>query len=109
MDQDGPVVVLVTAADEAEAYKIADGLLEAPLAACVNTLPDISSRYWWHGKLEEAGEVLLIVKSRASLLDVIIKRVKELHSYEVPEIIALPVIGGSGEYLRWLEGETRPE
>jgi periplasmic divalent cation tolerance protein len=97
------IIVLVAAANPAEAAKISRALLEAKLAACINTLSGISSSYWWHGKIENAEESLLIIKTRKSLLDDIVATVKKLHSYEVPEIIALPVIGGSPDYLKWLD------
>ena len=106
MDEDGPIIILITTPDAAEARRIADTLVSERLAACVNTLAGVSSRYRWQGKLEEANEVLLIVKSRKPLLDAIIKRVKAMHSYDVPEIIALPVVGGNEDYLKWLESET---
>ena len=109
MDEDGPIIVLITAPDAAEARRIADALLTEHLAACVNTLSGVSSRYWWQGRLEEAAEALLIVKSRRPLLDAIIKRVKAMHSYDVPEIIALPIVGGNEGYLKWLASETKPE
>jgi periplasmic divalent cation tolerance protein len=100
------IVVLVTAGNAAEAQRIADGLIEGRLAACVSIIPDVFSRYRWGGKVEESHEVLLIVKSRASLLDDIINLVKLRHSYDVPEIVALPVVGGNEDYLEWLRHET---
>ena len=106
MTEDGPIVVLVTAANEGEAQRVADGLIEGHLAACVSILPDTHSRYRWAGKIEDSNEVLLIIKSRSGLLDDIISRVRERHSYDVPEIIALPVIGGNRDYLKWIEIET---
>ena len=106
IDEDGPIIVLITSPNTAEAKRIADALLGERLAACVSTLPGVSSRYRWQGRLEDATEVLLIVKSHRPLLDAIIKRVKAMHSYDVPEIIALPVVGGNEDYLKWLESET---
>jgi periplasmic divalent cation tolerance protein len=105
----GPLLVLITAGGEAEARRIADALLEERLAACVNTIRRIDSRYWWRARLESARECLLLVKTRAPLLPAIIERVKGLHSYEVPEIIALPIAGGNPDYLKWLEDETQPK
>ncbi len=104
---DDAVVVLITAASQSEARRLADALLEERLAACVNILPQVESRYWWRGRRERAHEVLLLAKSRATLLDAIIARVKALHSYEVPEVIALPIAGGNPAYLQWLAAETK--
>ena len=102
----GSVVVFITAATLAEARRLTETLLDERLVACVNILPQVESCYWWHGKKERAQEVLLIAKCRAARLDAIIARVKALHSYEVPEVIALPVTGGNPAYLKWLEEET---
>ena len=88
---------------------MADALLTARLAACVNIVADVSSYYRWQGKIEDANETLLMVKSRTVLLDNLIECVKGLHSYEVPEIIALPILGGNVDYLRWIENETTPQ
>lgn len=101
------LVVLVTASSAAEAEKIASALLEKRKAACVNVVPGVSSRYWWQGKLEAATEALLIVKTRAALLDDVVVLVRQLHSYTVPEVIALPIVGGNPDYLKWLTNETR--
>jgi periplasmic divalent cation tolerance protein len=97
---------LITASDEAEGNKVAGALLEARLAACVNMVPGVSSRYWWQGALESAQEALLIVKTRRSLLEQVVATVKASHSYTVPEIIALPILGGNPDYLAWLRTET---
>ena len=99
-------VFLVTASSEEEAKKIARLLLEQRKAACVNIVPGVSSSYWWKGKLESASESLLIVKSKASLSDEIVRLVKGAHSYQAPEIIALPIIGGNPEYLAWIDAEV---
>ncbi len=100
------IVILITASSAEEGEKIADFLIGRHLAACVNIIPSIKSFFFWEGKIERESEVLLVVKSRRSLLDNIIEDVKQLHSYEVPEIIALPIIGGSNEYLKWVEEST---
>ncbi|MBI3040111.1 MAG: divalent-cation tolerance protein CutA [Chloroflexi bacterium] len=81
-------------------------LLNQRKAACVNIVPRVDSLFWWQGKLDSAQESLLIAKTRASLLPDIIEMVKMAHSYDVPEIIALPVIGGNEDYLRWIDSET---
>jgi periplasmic divalent cation tolerance protein len=100
------VVVLVTVDSEQTAEKIMNVLLAERKAACVNIIADVDSHYWWQGKIESADEVLLIVKTRASLLDDVVALVKKNHPYKVPEIIALPIIGGNPDYLKWVEGET---
>jgi periplasmic divalent cation tolerance protein len=103
----GEIIVLITASSEAEAVKISNALVEEHLAACVNIVPGIRSLFFWEGKTQDEKETLLIVKSRQPLLDRLITRVKSVHSYTVPEIIALPVIGGSGDYLTWLKETTK--
>jgi periplasmic divalent cation tolerance protein len=100
------IVVLITASKEEEAAQIARDLVDSRLAACVNIIRGIRSIYRWQGKIEDEGEILMIVKTKRDLFGELKKRVKELHSYSVPEIIALPVIEGSEEYLNWLQGET---
>ena len=101
------MVVLITAGSVEEARLIADGLLEQRKAACVNIVPGVSSLFWWQRKLEQESESLLIVKTEKSCLSELINLVRRLHSYEVPEVIALPVVGGNPDYLEWLEGELR--
>jgi len=101
-------VVLITVSGEEEARKVSGVLLEKRQAACVNIVPGVSSRYWWEGRLEEARESLLVVKTRADAVPEVVRLVKEAHSYSVPEIIALPVIGGSPDYLDWIDRETAP-
>lgn len=97
------IVIFVTAASSKEAEKIANRLIEKKLAACVNIIGNVKSIFWWEGKPNTAKEVLLIIKSRKSKLSAIIKQVKSLHSYTVPEIIALPIILGDKDYLKWLD------
>ena len=106
-EQHDHIIVFITAGDSEEAGRIARGLLEQRLAACVNVVAGMDSRFWWRGKLDEAKESLLIVKTKGRLLPEIVASVKKLHSYEVPEIIALPVIGGSREYLDWIDNEVK--
>jgi periplasmic divalent cation tolerance protein len=100
-------VVFITTKDSAEAERIAKQLVDEKLAACVNVLPKISSTYRWKGKVVHASEALLLVKTSDEKLDGLIARVKELHSYEIPEILALPIERGSREYLKWLEESLR--
>jgi len=102
----GEIVVLITTSDEDEAARIARALVEARLAGCVNIIKDIRSIYSWQGKIEDEKEVLMVAKTRESLLDPLMEKVKELHSYTVPEIIALPIIQGSEDYLKWLKEVT---
>ena len=100
------VVVLITVPTVAEAEVIASALVGDRKAACVNLVPQVRSKFWWQGKIDSAEEALLVVKTRAALLDELIALVKRSHSYEVPEIIALPIVGGSRDYLDWLIEET---
>lgn len=101
-----PGIVFVMAANEDEAAKIARALVEERLAACVNILGPIRSIYRWRGAIEDAREHLLMIKSRARLFSKIERKVRELHSYEVPEIIALPIARGSKPYLDWIFEST---
>ncbi len=101
------IVVLITCATEEEAAKIAEALVKERLAACVNRLSGVSSFFRWQGKLETAQEVLLVAKSNKTEFGKIEHRVKQLHSYEVPEIIALPVVAGHQPYLNWIDESLR--
>ena len=101
------IIVLVTASSKEEANKIAQGLLEEKLAACVNILAGLESRFWWQGKIDSAQEVLLVIKTRKTLFNKLAKKVKSLHSYTVPEIIAIPIISGNKAYLDWINDCTR--
>lgn len=98
------LVVLVTAPDAAAAERIARPLVEERLAACVNILPGVKSIYRWEGKVEDGAETLLVIKSAARAWERLEARVRALHSYEVPEIIAIPIVRGSGPYVSWLDG-----
>lgn len=104
------VVVLVTGPSADEAERIGRALVEERLAACANLIPSISSAYWWKGKIEEATEALLVLKTRQDLVERLVTRVRALHSYTVPEVIALPILGGNPDYLRWIDDsvESRP-
>ena len=97
-----PQIVFITAGTSQEAETIARALVGERLAACANVVPAVTSIYRWEGKVQRDPEVLLIVKSTDANMPALIQRVKELHSYQVPEIIALPIAGGSPEYLVWI-------
>ena len=101
------IVVLITTESQEEADKISGLLLSKRKAACVNIVPKVDSHFWWRGKLDSARESLIIVKSKASVLPEIIELVKGAHGYSVPEIIALPIIDGSEDYLNWLDNEVK--
>lgn len=97
------IIVLITTGSEEEAHSIAESLVKEKKAACVNIVPRVDSLFWWEGKLDSVPESLLLVKTKASLFPEIVELVKRTHSYEVPEIIALPIIAGSEDYLKWLD------
>lgn len=96
------IVIFVTAKNRREANKIAARLVQDRLVACVNIVEGVQSIFWWEGKVDKAGEALLILKSKKSRLQKVVKTVKALHSYTVPEIIALPIVGGNEDYLNWI-------
>ena len=100
-------VVFVTASNSKEAKKIADGVIKEHLVACVNIVEKIKSIYRWQGKIEKSTELLLIMKTKISLSKKLIKKIKAIHSYTVPEIIFLPIIAGNPDYLKWIEKETK--
>ncbi len=96
-------IVLTTTGSLDEAEKIAHALVERRLAACVNIVGPIHSVYRWQGKVESAPEHLLLIKTMAAQFDALAKAIRELHSYDLPECIQLPIEGGSAEYLEWIE------
>ena len=102
-------VVFTTAADTAEAEKIARALIDRRLAACVNILPHVRSIYRWQDKVEDAAEILLVIKTTAAQFPVVQNAIRELHSYHVPECICLPVTDGSPDYLHWLMQNVQEE
>jgi periplasmic divalent cation tolerance protein len=106
MAESSYMVVLITTGSLEEARRIADVLVQQRKAACVNIVPQVSSMYRWEGRIQEDEESLMIVKTRAELLPEVVDSVRAAHSYEVPEIIALPVAGGNQDYLDWLGRET---
>lgn len=101
------IIALITVPDREQARSIAEILVQERWAACVNILPSIHSIFRWQGDIAREEEVLLLAKSRRDLFPFLARRVKELHSYTVPEIIALPILEGSEEYLQWVEESIR--
>ena len=103
----GEIIVLITASSADEGAKIGTALVNEHLAACVNVVPEIRSLFFWEGKTRDECETLLICKSTQEILDKLISRVKSLHSYAVPEILALPIVGGSSDYITWMLQATK--
>jgi len=101
------VIIMVMCATRGEAKKIAGSVLKKRLAACANIMGGVESRFWWKGSLDKAGETLLMMKTKKANFKKIEREVKKLHSYEVPEIIAVPIIAGSKDYLDWIRKSTR--
>jgi len=101
-------VVLVTVGNREEAEKIASSLVSERLAACCNLIGGVDSTYRWQGAICRDEEVLLVIKTRRERFEALCARVAELHSYEVPEIVALPVVAGHRPYLNWVRKETTP-
>ena len=99
------VVVFITTSNKEEAQQIARASLEQRRAACVNIVPGVDSLFLWEGEIDNAREVLLIIKTKASQLSRLIDLVKDIHPYEVPEVIALPIIDGNRDYLEWIDRE----
>lgn len=99
------IVVLSTCASAEEARGVARAVVEKRLAACVNVIPAIRSVYWWKDAIEEEEEVLLVMKTSRALVAELQAEIERLHSYEVPEVIALPVVDGSERYLAWMNRE----
>jgi periplasmic divalent cation tolerance protein len=100
-------IILSTCADREQAERIARRLVEQQVAACVNILPGVQSIYRWQGNIESAAEVLMVIKTSASLVSEVQSIIASLHSYEVPELLVLPVSGGSEAYLAWLKASLR--
>jgi len=105
------IVVLSSCGSAEDAARIARALVEKKLAACVNVMPAVRSFYRWKGAIEDEQESLLVIKSSRALFDQLRAEIEKLHSYEVPEIIAVPIVDGSEGYLEWLERElaAKPE
>lgn len=101
------IVVLITASSGDEAALIGKALVDGGFAACANIVPEVRSLFFWEGKTQDERETLLIVKSRLPLMEKLVEKVRSLHSYTVPEIIALPIVAGSRDYLAWLQETTK--
>lgn len=102
------LMVLITASSLDEAERLARVLIEQKLIACANLVREIQSLFWWQGQIETASEVLLLCKTKAAHFDAIVACITSLHSYETPEIIAMPIVLGSATYLRWIDDATQP-
>ena len=103
------VVLFSTCPNMAEAEKLASHLVETRLAACINAVPAIRSFYRWKGKVENDPEVLLVIKTARDRVDAVRAEIEKLHTYELPELIALPIVDGAPNYLVWLDTELAPE
>jgi periplasmic divalent cation tolerance protein len=101
------IVIFITSADKTEARRIAGALVEQKLVACVSIIDKVGSVFWWKNKIDKASESLMIAKSTRAKLGPVVKLVRSLHSYEVPEIIALPIAGGNKDYLEWIDESVR--
>ena len=102
-------LIMVTASSREEAEKIVTTLLERKLIACANILSPVSSRFWWRGEIDSAEEYMIFMKTKRELFDQVADNVKQLHSYEVPEIIALPIVEGAKPYLEWINSNLTGE
>ncbi|MEE8402811.1 MAG: divalent-cation tolerance protein CutA [Candidatus Hydrothermarchaeaceae archaeon] len=103
------VIVYITASNIKEAKDLVEVIVKERLAACANVVERVESVYWWKGTLEKDNESLIILKTREDKLDELIERVRQLHSYENPEIVAVPILKGSAEYLKWIDDELNPK
>ena len=106
MNDTGAVFVYITAADREAALGLGRALVEERLAACANVIGGMESVYWWEGKLEQSREAVLILKTRAGLVEALTERVRALHAYDCPCVVALPIVGGNPDYLAWIAAET---
>ena len=101
-------IIMSTTDSQALAEKIADELLKQKLAACVNIIPSVQSRYWWQGKIDSAEEFILLIKTAQRLFNEVAHTIKQIHSYECPEIISIPLAAGSEDYLNWIKSSIKP-
>jgi Uncharacterized protein involved in tolerance to divalent cations len=104
----GAHLVYVTAPNQAEAESLARMAVEGRLAACANILPGMRSLYWWQGRLEQAEEAVLILKTTEALVPALTEALTKAHSYDCPCVVALPIAAGNPDFLRWIEDETAP-
>lgn len=102
------LLVHCTCPDDASAARLAEALVEERLAACVSRLPGLRSTYRWQGAIEQADEVLLLIKTTADRMDALVARVRALHPYELPELVAVEAHAGLAPYLQWVAEQTRP-
>jgi len=102
------IAVFITASSQHEAAKIAGTLVEERLAACVNIIPSIRSIYWWEGKVNDESEALMIAKTRRSMFGRLTERLRAIHSYQIPEVIGIGIVEGSGQYLAWIDEVLGP-
>jgi len=103
----GYIVVLVTCPARAQAQRIAGALIKEKLCACVYIFPSVQSLFWWEGKIDSAREVLMVIKTKRALYKALVSMVEKKHSYATPEIIALPVLYGNKNYLRWIDESVK--
>jgi periplasmic divalent cation tolerance protein len=101
-------LIYVTAGDIEEARVIGKALVSERLAACVNIIDNINSMYWWQGEIQDDREVIVIAKTKESLVPELIEKVKSIHSYDCPCVVSLPIVGGNKGFLEWVENETMP-
>lgn len=109
LDPTDAIIVFMTAANGEEATRLAEMLVAAHLAACVQILPEMQSVYRWQGQVERQPEVLLIAKTTLAKFEELEKEVRAIHSYATPEIVAVPLVGGSDPYLRWLSASLKTD
>ncbi len=102
-----PILILSTVDSAELGHKVANGLVEAGLAACVNIVANVRSVYRWEGRICDERELLLVIKTRSELFEAVRALIRQLHTYEVPEIIAVPICRGDSDYLSWLDEQTR--
>lgn len=100
-------MIYMTAGSAGEARRIGKALVEARLAACVNVIEGMISMYWWEGTVREDAEVVMIAKTRAALVEPLSAKVRDLHSYDCPCVVAVPITGGNPAFLDWIAKETR--
>ena len=101
------IIAITTTPSKNEAEKIAKTLLEERLIACANIIGPVQSLFWWQGKIDEAQEHLILMKTRKDLFSKLSEKVKALHSYQIPEVIAVPIVEGFKPYMEWLESSLR--